>query len=210
MVKSCHPKPGVYLNVDNEMVRREKDRLRKEILAKRKVQSKEEIRDKSRKIGEVLFNLREFEKARVVAFYVSFGSEVRTGLLIEASLKMGKEVAVPFCKIDQTDLGLSFIQNPAEDLEPGAFGILEPKKELREDFPLAKVDLMTIPGIVFDFSGHRLGYGQGYYDKFLTRISRAALIGLAFELQLVEHLPKMPHDIAVQKVITENRIIVAN
>ncbi|HEY4686614.1 MAG TPA: 5-formyltetrahydrofolate cyclo-ligase [Candidatus Subteraquimicrobiales bacterium] len=192
------------------MVKRLKDRLRKEILARRKAQSEPEIRDKSRKIGQTLFNLEEFKRATVVAFYVSFGSEVRTRDLVEESLKIGKQVAVPFCKVDQVDLGLSLIQNFQEDLEPGAFGILEPKKGKRAEFPLSEVDLMTIPGIVFDLAGHRLGYGQGFYDKFLNQMSKAILIGMGFELQIVERLPKMPHDISVEKIITENRVIIAS
>lgn len=185
----------------------QKEDLRKEILKARNKLKKEEILKKSQTIEKRLFSLDEFKEAKVVMFYISFGSEVNTHFMVEDSLKIGKKVAVPFCETESQKLGASFITSFREDLEAGAYGILEPKKMKRAETPLSQIELILIPGLVFDLRGHRLGYGQGYYDKFLKEIPWVTVVGLAYELQIVERLPRFPHDIAVSKIITEARLI---
>lgn len=185
----------------------QKEDLRKEILKARNNLNKQEILKKSQAIEKRLFSLDEFKEAKVVMFYISFGSEVNTHFMVEDSLKIGKKVAVPFCKTESQELAASFITSFREDLEAGAYGILEPKKMKRAETPLSQIELILIPGLVFDLGGHRLGYGQGYYDKFLKEIPGVTVVGLAYELQIVERLPRFPHDIAVSKIITEARLI---
>ena len=90
----------------------------------------------------------------------------------------------------------------------GKKGILEPKKEYYRLFPPEDIDLIIIPGVVFDLSGNRIGRGFGYYDNFLGKVcSSAEIIALAFEMQIVKKIPNDKNDIPVHKIITEKRII---
>lgn len=180
-----------------------KDNLRKVILAKRASLSPAEIKNKSDEIRKRLFSLREFKEAEVVMFFVSYRSEVNTHKMISQALK-GKIVAVP--KTSSRSMVPSIITSMKE-LSPNKKGILEPKK-IRK-IGLKDIDVVIVPGIAFDKKCHRLGYGRGYYDKFLKKVPNAVKIGLAFDLQIVKDMPHEKHDIPVNKVITEKRILIA-
>ncbi len=95
------------------------------------------------------------------------------------------------------------------ELEPGVFGILEIHHKDRVTHPLNNIDLIIVPGVAFDKSGYRLGYGGGYYDSLLTIYPKPS-IGLSYECQLVDEVPCDPHDQPVDKIITEQQIIISN
>ena len=181
----------------------EKEKIRRRILKLRNSFSAEERREKSERIKEKLFTFFEFKTAKVILLYAAKGSEVETEEMIEEALSSGKKVGLPLTK----GKGLLFSQIFSyEELSPSTLGILEPKKE--RPIPLDKVDLVVIPGIAFDAKGNRIGFGRGFYDRFLSRIPKRILkIGLAFELQVVETIPEGLTDIPVDKIITEKRII---
>lgn len=167
---------------------------------------------KSQQICERLWTLPEFVKAQVVLFYIDVRSEVRTRSYIPKAMELGKKVIVPYCVKDELSL---FPLETMEELEIGAFKILEPKKELREkaekQYDVKAVDLIIVPGVAFDKKGGRMGHGWGYYDKLLRKArSETPLVALAFECQLFEEIPMDPHDIFMDKIITEKAVYDCN
>jgi 5-formyltetrahydrofolate cyclo-ligase len=149
------------------------------------------------------------EKTRFF-IYCSYRSEVETGLLLRHCLQEGKSVLVPKSLPEQSRLLAVAITNPATDLLPGFRGIPEPVPSLVERSLLhpQSIEVSIIPGAVFAHSGHRLGYGGGYYDRFLAQEALPSYrIGLAFSLQLVEHIPVLLHDVPMDMLITEKEIL---
>jgi len=182
--------------------------IRQEILKKRDTQTQQEIEEKSIKIKEKFFCLPEFRKAKTIMFYLSFKSEVETEEMIREALESKKRIAVPVVKKEQDVIYISEIKNYDNELRTGDYGILCPKKEFIREIPTGEVDLVIVPGVVFDERGYRIGYGKGFYDKFLCDVKdRIPTIALAFELQIVGEVPVDSHDIQMDKVITETRII---
>jgi len=182
-----------------------KEKLRKQIKEKRERQSKEENRKKSKEIKERLFNLKEYRIARTVLFYVSYDGEVFTHDIIKEALD-DKRVVVPISNKEDCSLSLSELKNWG-DLEISSYGILEPKKDCIREASVDEIDLIVVPGVGFDEQGCRIGHGNGYYDGLLRNSTNAIHIGLAFENQIVKEVPIESHDIPVDKIVTEERII---
>lgn len=183
--------------------------LRKEILDTRDRLSPEDISAKSIAIQESLLSLKEIQDRQAIFVYVSFRSEVATLSLIDALLDMGKTVIVPITRIKEKRLDAIHITNRVTDLEPGYCNIPEPREELckiRNISPV-KVETILLPGSVFDERGGRFGYGGGYYDRFLASVPKAARIGLAYDLQIIEKAPLQDHDELLDLVVTESRVI---
>lgn len=191
-----------------------KRKIRQEFLKKRNNLSRDEIKSKSEKIEKRLFALPEFQRAKTVMFYVSFRSEVETEKMTRNALKLKKKIVIPV--VHGEKIVVSEIKNLKKELTKGSFGIKEPKKEFRRRVNQKEIDLVVVPGVVFDKRGGRLGYGRGYYDRFLrsksirSRISRSrqcALIGLAFDLQIARKIPLVEEDMKVDKIVTESGIV---
>lgn len=191
-----------------------KGKLRQRFLKKRNGLSRDEIESKSEKIRKELFALPEFRRAKTVMFYVSFRSEVKTEKMIRNALNSGKRVVVPI--VDGQEIVVAEIKNLKKELTRGSFGLREPKKEFRRRVDQKEIDLVVVPGVVFDKRGGRLGYGRGYYDRFLRSKSirlkmgrpiQCALIGLAFDLQIARELPLVGKDMRVNKIVTESGVI---
>lgn len=183
-----------------------KSSLRRTILAKRNLLTTQQIMGKSLAIKKKLFDLIEFKNSTLISFYVSFISEVKTHQMIKEALRLGKRVAIPIVERQKT-LSLSELKDFDNELEIGKFGILEPKLEYRRKVNLEEVELVIVPGIAFDENGNRIGYGQGYYDYLLSKMKGIPFIGLAYELQIVPQIQVGERDVAVHKIITEDRII---
>jgi len=189
-----------------------RDELRNDILAQRDSMGEEERLKKSRIIAETLLSFAEIERARNIFVYVSFRSEVETHRLIEELIRRGKRISVPYTRVEEKRLDAVHIEDMGRDLSGGYQGIPEPKPEHIEGYitePL-NIDVVIIPGSVFDERGGRYGYGGGYYDRFLEKIPYAVRIGLAFDLQTVKEAPLQPHDELLDYVITEQKIIEAS
>lgn len=165
----------------------------------------EERLAKSSRIERLLFDLPEFRAARVVLFYASFRTEVETRGMIRRALDEGKRVVLP--KVKGKELALYEIRDLDKDLAPGSWGIPEPVNGRPAD--LKGVDLVVLPGAVFDEQGNRLGYGAGFYDRLLAGY-QGATVALAFEVQVVPEVPSAKHDVPVKKIVTEKRIIEAS
>lgn len=159
----------------------------------------------SEKIVEKILTLELFQDAAHTLFYVSYDNEVCTHHLIKKSLSSGKKVYVPISiRINHTlTISKLFDYN---DLIPGTYGILEPKKEKQQLVPIDMLDLIIVPGIGFDKKGNRLGKGGGYYDWLLSQ-TKATAIALAFEFQLVDFIPTEHHDQQVDVIVTEEQVI---
>ena len=180
-----------------------KHKIRKEIRRKFKAYSFLEKSRKSAIIGHKLFNEEVFKKARVVMFYVSLKDEVNTLSMIDEALSAGTRVAVPVILKEEKRLIAGEIGNRSQDLESQHFGIYQPKEGRVKEVPLEDIDLVIVPGIAFDKHNVRLGRGHGYYDRFLCALpNKTKTIGLAFDFQVVENLPKDSHDVPVSKTIT--------
>lgn len=138
----------------------------------------------------------EFKTSHTILFYISHKNEVDLKNLIVDSLKE-KIIVLP--KVKEDNLTLHQI-NSFDDLEKGAYGILEPKQDTKIFNP-AEIDLAFIPGVAFDSQGHRIGFGKGYYDK-LNKELKCLKIGIAYDFQIVDEIPFEPHDVPVDLLIT--------
>ena len=183
-----------------------KNASREELIKKRKKILKSEVINKSRLIEKNLFKLDEFKSSNTILFYVSYNNEVYTHDMIKKCLSMGKNLIVPTSDVIKKDLFLSKLDR-WEDLEKGSYNILEPKIKSEKDIFLDDINLIIVPAVGFDIMGNRLGHGFGYYDKLLEKSRRAIHIGLAFEFQIINNIKSDKHDIPVDKIITEKRII---
>ena len=179
----------------------DKRQLRITLLRRLKTQKEEERRRKSEAIWRKLSCLTVFRRAKTVLCYVSLPYEVETWRLIKQMLESGKRVAVP--RVQKRSLMLSEIGDPATELAPGSFGVWEPRPQALRPVRIDELDLVLVPGLAFDQQGHRLGHGQGYFDRLLTRLSDITpTVGLCFDFQLFDRLPTRPHDQAVQTVLS--------
>tara|TARA_Y100000310_G_scaffold140319_1_gene139676 strand:- start:457 stop:1026 length:570 start_codon:yes stop_codon:yes gene_type:complete len=186
-----------------------KQALKSEIFGKRKALSKGEVKEKSSEIKEKLFSLEEFKDAKNILFYVSFNNEVDTQEIIKELLSE-KNIIVPYVEKDNPILQLSELKS-FNELEPKTLGILEPKEKFIREFSPKKLDLVVVPGLVFDQNGHRIGYGYGYYDRFFHKLNKdVKKIGFAFDFQVVDKIPEEKHDVPMDVVITENKVLVCD
>ncbi|MBN2122213.1 5-formyltetrahydrofolate cyclo-ligase [Candidatus Micrarchaeota archaeon] len=174
--------------------------LRNEILAKRKAQPAAEQKGKSLRIAQKLLGLDEFLGAGVVAAYLPVNGEVDTAGIIEAARKAGKDVCVPVVR--EGGAMCLVLYGESDELGRGKYGIPEPleKPERRH------VDMVIVPGVVFDKFGHRIGMGGGYYDRYL-KDKECVNVGICFDFQLVEKIPNETHDVPMDIVVTEREII---
>lgn len=184
-----------------------KKELRKRIIEKRDRLSPEEIQKKSLLVAGNLMHVPEFQQAKTVMSFLSFQSEVRTEPVIRALMEKGVRVAVPVCVPGERKLILSELKDLDEDIEIGFYCLPEPKAEKRRPLDPKEVEVALVPGVVFTREGWRLGYGGGYYDKFLARNPHVFKIALAFELQLQHEVPLESHDVPVDCVVTEERVV---
>lgn len=192
-----------------------KSDIRKYILSRRDSIHEEIRKDKDREIKERLLALSEFKASHKILLYASFRSEVDTFDLLKYCVAHGKVVVLP--RVDKQDNELKIYEiKDTEELVKGYFGIPEPNvsADISESrrMNVEHMDLIIVPGVAFDEQCNRLGYGKGFYDKLLSgvrgqgsRVKR--LIALAYEEQIVESIPSESHDIRMDKIITDKRII---
>ncbi len=183
------------------MVSLEKEKIRKKVLIERKNQVNDEIIKKNNKIKRKLCSLRGFNEAKIINCYLSKSNEVSTYRIIKDLLKNKKIVSVPY--INQKKIKASRIYD-ISNLKKGPYGIYQPEIIL----PLKEklIDVIIVPGIAFDKKMNRIGYGKGYYDKYLKKL-KALKIGLCYDFQLFEKIPATKHDIKMDIIITEKRMI---
>ncbi len=171
-------------------MREEKAILRKELLSLRDESPEKEL------FLSHLESFEEFKNAQTVFCYVSAGSEVKTHSFIKEVLKT-KRVLVPYC-IDKNGTMIAVEIKSLDELEEGFFGILSPKNPA--EFPKTEIDFAIVPAVAFDKDGYRLGYGKGYYDRFLSDITPYKL-GICAKELFCEKLPHDEFDVKMNKVL---------
>lgn len=181
-----------------------KKEIRTEVKKSRREATAEQIFQNSEKICDTFLGLPEYAASEIVFAYIDCKNEVQTKKVIEQCWKAGKHVAVPkvFGKIMKFYEIFSY-----DDLEDGYFGIREPKHELLQEI-ICEYGLMILPGVAFDVQRHRVGYGGGFYDKYLEEHPNMKKIAFAFEFQVFDQVPFEDFDIQPEKIITEKRIII--
>lgn len=184
-------------------------KLRKETLAARDGMDEVLLHKKSKIIEDKLFDITKFNGATTFFVYVNFRSEVVTMGIIERLLKKKKNVTVPITHLKEQRIDAIHITHPEKELVPGYCNILEPKEDIwiSQKVEPQQIDVILLPGSVFDKQGGRFGYGGGFYDRFLASTPKSLRIGLCFELQLVDKVPLQEHDELLDLVITEKQII---
>lgn len=182
--------------------------LRGEVLRRRDGLSVAERQERSTAISRRVLELPCIQASRSIFTYVNFRSEVETMGLIQSWLGAEKVVSVPLTLVAESRLHAYRITNPEHDLIPGYCRIPEPDP-LR--LPLVDpqgLEVIILPGSVFDRQGGRLGYGGGFYDRFIANQAPQAIrIGLAFELQVTDSLPLLAHDQRLHTLVTEERVL---
>ena len=179
--------------------------IRKRVLEKRDALTDEEILEKSRRIFEKLTALEDYQKAESILVYASFGSEVKTDDIILDALVNGKRVFCPKVT-DKKNGRMCFVRITAlEDLTEGYFHIREP--EVTEDSEFADNlggSLVIMPGVVFDTKGNRIGYGGGFYDRYLSEHADFKSVALCYDLQITDQeIEADEYDLPVDLVITD-------
>ena len=174
----------------------DKQALRKEIREKKRAMTEEQIVAASQRLGELFLASDAYKQANTIYGYLPYNQEVRTVPMLQQALLDGKKVAVPKCYGDE----MRFIYlDDLSKVEKGYCGIPEPIA----DEPIAddQTALVLMPGLAFDPEGHRMGYGGGFYDKFLEREPNHPTLALCYDFQMLDHLETEAHDIPVDTVL---------
>lgn len=203
--------PGATERSGGEATSARKAALRQELRARRDALDPAERAAAVQAIEARLVGSPALETAHVVHCYVGIGSEVGTEALIRGLLMRGQRVICPRVAgpgvlehLEVTDI---------ESLVVGPMGLREPDVDRAERVDLDEIDVMLVPALAFDRSGIRLGYGGGYYDRAISELrdredGRAVTVGLGFDQQVVDELPREAHDQPVDLIVTETRTIV--
>lgn len=173
-----------------------KKELRAQIRARKRAMTPQEIEEKSRILGEKFRETAAYKKAKTIYGYLPYNQEVRTVPMLQQALLDGKQVAVP--KVFGEDMKFILLPDLAK-VSKGYAGIPEPI----DDGPEAtdEAALVLMPGLVFDPQGHRIGYGGGFYDKFLSREPHHPTVALCYDFQVMDRLETEEFDIPVDLVL---------
>ena len=174
----------------------DKTELRREIRARKRAMTEAEIEERSAKLARLFFASEAYQKAKTIYGYLPYNQEVRTVPMLERALKDGKKVAVP--KVYGDEMKFLYLDD-LNAVAKGYAGIPEPIA----DEPVAQDEtaLVLMPGLAFDPQGHRIGYGGGFYDKFLAAEPNHPTLALCYEFQMLPKLDVEDHDIPVDTVL---------
>ena len=175
--------------------------IRKSVLKKMKGLEPEIKRVADQSLIQRLRSLPAYQAASVIATYLSFPHEVDTSFLIDAAQEDGKQVVIPKTYPKGC---MEFVAYDPQNLKPTAFGLLEPE-DATQAVDQSKIDLIHVPGVAFQKDGYRIGYGGGYYDRYLADFD-GATVSTIYACQEVDFAPA-PHDIPVQEVIVDESTI---
>jgi len=184
--------------------------IRAKIIKKRSAVPQEEMLRLSHCIQKILFDLPQVRKANFIMAYMAFKNEVSTVEIIEKLLFRGKKVLLPYVVPKKKLIIPALIENVHTDLVKGSYGILEPNPNDIKEVEPSKIDVVLVPGVAFDLRGNRLGYGSGYYDRFLIKCRQdAVFIALAYHFQVLDDLSHVveTHDQKVHYIVTDREAI---
>ena len=177
----------------------EKDKLRQIYRAKRRALSTEFCKQEDSKLCEIISRLPEFAAAKTVLLYAPMGAEIDVLPLVEIAKRLGKRVAFPLCNTDDKTMTFHYSENISE-LSVGAYGIREPKAET--EIYGGEPAICIVPGLAFDKYGNRLGYGGGYYDRFLSVCSVPSIAPVREGFLVDGVLPTDEHDVKTDMTVT--------
>lgn len=170
--------------------------------AKRRALTADEVKQSSEKIRKLLFSLDCIKNAKTICTFLSAFKEPDTITIVRQLWEKKRRVIIPISDTQTNTLSLSRIDS-MDDLERGAYGILEPSVVKTADENT--IDVILVPGLAFDRSGGRMGFGKGYYDRLLE-MSSAVKIGLCYDFQLFDSIPTESHDVPMDFILTEKEI----
>lgn len=183
----------------------DKSQLRQSTIFALKQLSTSNKKTTEQKMMNHLIHTSAWKKANTIGITVSQGMEWNTSIIIEKAWEQGKTICVPKCYPKGHKMAFFQLES-FEELEVVYYNLQEPKPVEENKVEKDELDLMIVPGLLFDRSGFRIGFGGGYYDRFLTDY-QGQTIALTNSKYLVDSIPKEPHDIAVQQIVTESDII---
>ena len=184
--------------------RQERERLRAEVLRNRDSIPPSVRAELSRRIVDHAIDWIEVNRADAVLIYLSMRSEVETGDLLNYLLAQRKIALAPVMHIKRRDLTPYRIMDAEKDLVLHPYGMYQPNQVTCSSFPLNQIDLIFVPGVAFDQKGYRIGYGAGFYDRFLPQCPQAVWIGLAYEAQIVTDTFPQTWDVPLHQILTED------
>lgn len=183
----------------------DKQTIRKEILKQRRQFPHQEWQKASQKIWEYLLDWPTFQEAETIHLFINQPHEVETRSIVRYCWQSQKTVVIPYRLPHSSILGHSILSH-FDQLVQTQFDLQEPLPEARQAIPLEMIDLVLVPGVAFDQTGGRLGYGKGYYDRFLSQVE-AFFLGLTFSFQVLPSFPQSPFDISMDAILTEDGFI---
>jgi len=183
----------------------EKKRLRETVKNLLNGLSAEDYNFKNKVITDNLLKSDEYKDSNTIFIYYPFRKEIDTRKIIKDALAKNKKVVLP--KVSGSEIKLFFLTDAKKELKPGVFGILEPDSSFCLKADLKNIDLVIIPGLCFDLNFNRIGYGGGFYDRILEKLStKVKIVALAFDLQIFNNIPACLHDKKIDMIITESNI----
>jgi 5-formyltetrahydrofolate cyclo-ligase len=191
----------------NDYLKSEKKKARAEFLSMRNRLDPNSALLCSTAIFEAVKKLALYEQASTIMIYLSYGSEVITDFIVKSAISEGKNVVVPVIK-NPGDFHMHALRIiRLEDADQLIYGVRQPEANLDNVVSKDSIDLVLIPGLAFDLSGYRLGYGKGYYDRWLKDVPVSKTVGLAYDFQITDRLPIGKHDLPIGTIVTQQRII---
>ena len=184
-----------------------KEALRKRYAALRRALSAEARAARARAACELLQQQEAFARARCILAYAALRFELDPAHALACAHALGKRVALPRVDVESGALRLHAYM-PGDELHESGFGVREPLPTAPA-LDAEEIELVLVPGLAFDVRGYRLGYGTGFYDRLLPSLTRATRVGLAFELSLLAEVPNAAHDVPVDALVTEKRVLLA-
>lgn len=179
-----------------------KNQIRQKIKSQRNSLSKEEVFLKSNLASDLFLSSEEYISSSVIMLYMPLGNETDTLAIISRAFEDGKKVVLPVTDVENVDI-IPYYISDISDLRVGAYAIREPQNGVLT--AIDKIDTVVVPGIAFDCHGGRIGFGKGYYDRFLSAFN-GIKIGFCYDFQLVENAYPEPHDVMMDYVVTNKEI----
>ena len=177
--------------------------FRKKVIEYRNNKDTDFISTNSQKITEKLLSMNCIKDANTIMLYLDFNNEVKTDQLITKLISLRKTVAAPVTIKDERKLIPFKITNLKDGINIGAYGIREPKKDPSNELNVEDIDILIVPAVAYDKDCYRLGYGGGFYDRYLEKHPQMERVAIAFSFQMLPEVPTEPTDICPQIIVTE-------
>lgn len=183
-----------------------KRELRQKILALRASLTESERERRSLQATDRLLSLPALSSCQTIMLFYPFNDEIDTRFFLAEARKRGQEIWLPLTQVAARKL-TPYLYRTEEELRPGVYGIMEPDPSRSQLADLSRLDAVVVPGVAFDKAGGRMGYGGGFYDRFLAQLEqKPLLVGFAFANQVVERVPLEAHDYQLDFLVTDEAV----